>query len=330
MDERRPARDDPPSAGGAETRLQSLWTGYGEIVRRRCDDDDPHRSVVVKRVRPPTAADHPRGFGGARSHARKLRSYAVEAAVYRHDAPRCDVGCRVAQAYRVEGDDDGWSFELEDLDASGFPRRRLDREGMTAERDLAAVVGWLARFHARFLYERPSGLWPRGTYWHLATRPDEWAAMRDITLKGAAAALDARLDSATPRTLVHGDAKLANFCFAVDGTSVAAVDFQYVGGGVGTQDLVYFLGSALDERGLFAAAERWTDEYFAALRRHTAEIHPEANLDALERSWRSLIPVAWADFERFLDGWSPDHWKRSRYARDQLRRALAEVEVTPR
>ena len=47
--------------------------------------------------------------------------------------------------------------------------------------------------------------------------------------------------------LAHGDAKVANFCFTNDQHAVAAVDFQYVGGGIGTQDVIYFLGSFCSE-----------------------------------------------------------------------------------
>ena len=58
------------------------------------------------------------------------------------------------------------------------------------------------------------------------TRPDEFDALpRNSVLRKHAAALDKRLQEAKHRTLVHGDAKLANFCFAKDG-KVAAVDFQ--------------------------------------------------------------------------------------------------------
>ena len=94
--------------------IQTLWNGYGEIVRVALSDAR-QPSVVVKQVRPPRSDAHPRGFGGDRSHARKLRSYEVEAAFYQHFAARCGEGCRVPAVHAIERDASGWLFVLEDL-----------------------------------------------------------------------------------------------------------------------------------------------------------------------------------------------------------------------
>jgi hypothetical protein len=70
---------------------------------------------------------------------------------------------------------------------------------------------------------------------------------------------------------------------------VAAVDFQYVGGGCGMKDVAYLLD---DDREL--------DFYFSELRNRLSE---DVDADALETEWRELFPVARLDYERFLDGW---------------------------
>ena len=44
---------------------------------------------------------------------------------------------------------------------------------------------------------------------------------------------------------------------------------------------------------------------------------------ALEADWRALYPVAWTDFYRFLQGWSPGHWKLHRYS-ERLASAVLE------
>ena len=65
------------------------------------------------------------------------------------------------------------------------------------------------------------GLWaPIG----FSQRPQELAALRDNNLKVAAQ----QIDPSHYKTIVHGDAKLANFVFQ---KKVPGVDFQYVGGG---------------------------------------------------------------------------------------------------
>ena len=124
------------------------------------------------------------------------------------------------------------------------------RRARVSETELRACLRWLAAFHATFLGVPPESLWKVGSYWHLATRPDELEALTDTALRRAAPVLDARLNRARYRTLIHGDAKLQNFCFSTDGSAVAAVDFQYVGGGVGVKDVAYFVTS------VFAAGAR--------------------------------------------------------------------------
>ena len=43
---------------------------------------------------------------------------------------------------------------------------------------------------------------------------------------------------------------------------------------------------------------------------------------ALEAEWRSLYPVAWADFERFMLGWNPHHKKLTAYSERMTQRAI--------
>lgn len=296
-------------------RVQSLWSGYGELVRLHLDAA-PAPSVIVKWVEPPPPdrSRHPRGWSGRTSHERKLASYEHERRFYVDYASPPAAGHRTARCHAATRTETGSCLVLEDLDASGFAGRRGQDPG---DDELTHCLAWLASFHAAHLGRAPEGLWPVGTYWHLATRQDELRAMRDDELRRAAVALDAQLRSARHRTIVHGDAKVANFCFGEHG--VAAVDFQYVGGGPGIVDVAYLLGSCLDDDGCERHAQRHLDRYFELLRERLP-----AGVDAhgVCAEWRALYPAAWADYHRFLDGWAPDHWKIHRYTRRMTRLAL--------
>ncbi len=294
-------------------RIQSLWSGYGEISRVSLKD---HVPVVVKHIQLPDQIAHPRGWATDLSHRRKVHSYEVERCFYAQYAAMCDAACRVPQYIGSEGEA---LLVLEDLNESGYPRRVKSSSRL----EVRACVNWLANFHARFLGVTPEGLWQKGTYWHLDTRPDELKALSDVALKQAAPALDRSLTDGVPQTLVHGDAKIANFCFSEDGEAVAAVDFQYVGGGCGMKDLAYFMGSCLSESEC-ESQEAWIlDYYFCALR--DALVKPGIDVDGLEASWRRVFPIAWADFHRFLKGWSPAHWKLNGYSEKKCRKALAMI-----
>ncbi len=288
--------------------IQSLWSGYGEIVRYSLSGTTMP-SVVIKHVKFPSKVNHPRGWHNDHSHQRKVKSYKVEMAWYRDWADRCDDGCRVPHCLSSKTVGDEHIMILEDLDASGFPLRKgqLDLPGVQT------CLTWLANFHATFLNVKADTLWPTGSYWHLATRPDELAVMDDETLRDAAPVIDSMLSNCQFKTLIHGDAKLANFCFSTDGQSVAAVDFQYIGSGCGMKDVAYFLSSCLSDREHEQLEEALLNHYFDALNKAIAKHGCTVDFQVLESEWRSLFPIAQADFYRFLVGWMPTHWKINDY-----------------
>jgi len=289
--------------------IQTLWSGYGKVMRYGLKGA-ASASVVVKHVKLPDQAHHPRGWNTDRSHQRKVKSYQVESSWYRDWAVMCDASCRIPRCLALEYDDDEFLMVLEDLDASGYPVRK----STVSMAQMQLCLSWLANFHAAFMGQEPAGLWPIGTYWHLDTRPDEFAVLEDDVLKAAAADIDRCLNNARFKTFVHGDAKLANFCFSADATSVAAVDFQYVGGGCGMKDVAYFVGSCLYEADCARYEQQLLDYYFSVLRSALSERNKKIDLDAVEQEWRALYPVAWTDFHRFIKGWSPGHWKINSYS----------------
>lgn len=279
---------------GRITQVQRLWKGHGQILRVALHGS-PVASVIVKEIAPIIA-------GEDLALQRKQRSYAVEQAWYSHYAhdplhqgPDCRVAQCLAQGSTASGD---WLI-LEDLDAAGYPERR--RQPDAAETD--AVLQWLARFHARWLGTHAPELWPEGSYWHLATRPTEWQALPDGPLKAQAHDFDQRLKQARFQTLIHGDAKPANFCFGADpacASGVAAVDFQYVGRGPGVKDLVYFLAAVVPEDQAAHRLPALQQHYFAQL---SAALGDRSDTAAIVAEWQALFAIAWLDYYRFERGW---------------------------
>lgn len=293
--------------------LQKLWSGYGSLIRVTLN----RATVIVKIIEFPNGQHHPRGWNSEISHQRKMQSYQVEMKWYQ----RYNENIQKAYSPRYLGSGkiaEQQYLVLEDLGSSDFkPRNSIGWE------QVRLGLQWLAYFHARYFNQTPEDLWPTGTYWHLATRPEELAALTDQELKEAASIIDHRLNSAKYQTFVHGDAKLANFLFNT--TSVAAVDFQYVGGGVGVKDVAYFLSSVYSEDELHQYAQKALDFYFGELR---SALSPFTNLEVMnnvEDQWRELSPYAWCDFYRFLQGWSPGHPKMNSYSehmKDKVLHAL--------
>jgi hypothetical protein len=306
-----------------QSTIQSLWSGYGSIDRYALTGSKMS-TVVVKHVRLPEQQKHPRGWNTDHSHQRKLHSYQVETAWYEHWAEYCNDQCRVPHCLALEHHDNEILMVLEDLDSSGYPARKH----AVSENEMFLCLNWLAHFHAIFMGKTPAGLWSIGTYWHLDTRPEELSVMKEGELKQAAGILDSILNDCKYQTFVHGDAKLANFCFSKDHRQVAAVDFQYAGGGCGMKDVAYFIGSCLDEEACELREKALLDTYFCYLKQALAIHQPQINADDVESDWRPLYSVAWTDFYRFLQGWSPGHWKIHRYSERLAHEVITRLKET--
>ena len=302
--------------------IQSLWSGYGKIERWWLSGSE-YKQVITKQVIP-GVGDHPRGWNTDLSHQRKLNSYQVETNWYEFIRNRDEpLLARVPHCLGTKKVGDQLLLVLEDLDASGFAGRR----NLINAQEWQACVRWLASFHLENMNQSTEGLWESGTYWHLQTRPDELARLDDASLREAASAIDQKLKDTKYQTLVHGDAKLANFCFNQEGTEVAAVDFQYIGGGCGMKDLAYFVGSCFREEEAERIEKEVVDFYFSGMRELNQKLGAPIYVDQLEMDWRPLYRVAWADFHRFMKGWSPGHWKLSDYSERVTREVIESLLV---
>ena len=302
--------------------IQSLWSGYGKIERWRLSESE-YEQVITKQVIPEVGY-HPRGWNTDLSHQRKLKSYQVETNWYESIRNRGEpLLARTPHCLGTKKVGDQVLLVLEDLDASGFAGRR----NLINAQEWQACVHWLASFHLENMNQSTEGLWESGTYWHLQTRPDELARLDDSKLREAAPAIDQKLKGARYQTLVHGDAKLANFCFNQEDNEVAAVDFQYIGGGCGMKDLAYFVGSCFRDEDAEEIEQEVLDFYFSQFRELVENQDFQISTDEFEADWRPLYRVAWADFHRFMKGWSPGHWKLSDYSERITRQVIQSLIV---
>lgn len=301
------------------TLVQRLWGGYGSIVRYRLTGS-AMQSIILKHIALPV---QPRQTDIG--HERKVRSYEVETAWYEQYSGTCPAQCRVPRYLGSEMQGNERWLLLEDLDSSGFARRCRS----VTPSEIKACFRWLAHFHARWMHTDPVHLWPVGTYWHLATRPDELRQMKDAELRRAAPAIDRLLNDCPYQTLVHGDAKLENFCFSADGSEAAAVDFQYVGRGCGMKDLAYFVGCCYGDDECERQVTWCLDYYFAQLILALNMYHSHIDAQAMEQNWRLMFPVAWTDFHRFYQGWAGGHWDKDSYSERTARRVIAQLTISP-
>lgn len=288
--------------------IQTLWSGYGKISRYVLNGSR-NTTVVVKSISLNQSSSHPRGWNTDYAHNRKVRSYEVETNWYSKWSKLCNDNCKVPKLIGVFSEMNEQWIIMEDLNQK-FPLRKHQLQ----LQEIKTCLKWLANFHATFLNYKPTDLWKIGTYWHLKTRPDEFEKTTNQALKAKAHVIDELLNNCKYQTIVHGDAKLANFCFSENGNQVAAVDFQYVGGGCGIKDVAYFLGSCLSSEACESYEEELLDYYFSQLKLACKTKAIKVDFDSLEQEWRYMYPVAWTDFTRFLMGWMPTHQKLNNYS----------------
>lgn len=301
--------------------IQELWSGYGQIIRYGLTGSK-FASVVVKYIKTDFKSGHPRGWDTDISHNRKIESYKVEINWYKNLANKCNSICKIPKFLGFDNNHGESLIILEDLNTVGFNKRLTS----VSIENMKSCLSWLAKFHSVYLGTDSTGLWKKGTYWHLETRPDELKRLEDERLKNSASQIDRVLDSCNYKTLVHGDAKLANFCFSENLKDVAMVDFQYVGGGCGIKDVAYFIGSCLYDEDCERYEEILLYHYFNELKKSLENRGMGIHIDDLITEWRYLYSYAWADFHRFLKGWSPGHWKINSYSERMCREVLDDLE----
>jgi hypothetical protein len=92
------------------------------------------------------------------------------------------------------------------------------------------------------------------------------------------------------------------------------------------KDVAYFLGSCLTEDECEQQESALLDYYFDELEAAFKSRGKAIDFQSLEADWRALYPVAWTDFFRFLQGWSPGHWKIHRYSERLAREVLERLQ----
>lgn len=286
----------------------SVWSDCGEIIRCKLNGE----ACVIKAIEVPQQINHSRITQSEFALARKRQSYLVEFNWYQQFSGQLPLEAAAIPCLNAVQENNQQALLFADFTACGY------QQAQASSAHIDAILRWLAHFHAVNLSSTAEGLWPQGSYWHLATRPDEYARMTHSSLKVEAENIDTALKQCVYQTLIHGDAKLANFAIKPHTNCVYGYDFQYVGKGVGIIDVMYFLGSCLSDKALHTDASAYLDQYYDELALALKCYKPNISAADVIASWDELWAYAWADFYRFLAGWSPEHLKINRYMQSQF------------
>ncbi|MBK8808598.1 MAG: DUF1679 domain-containing protein [Bacteroidales bacterium] len=295
-------------------KIQDLWSGYGEIYRVELHNA-PLRYIIVKHIRLKDSNIGKISKADTISHQRKLRSYEVEINWYKNYSKLCNDNCIVADCIYFYKENNEIILLLSDLHEADYNKRI----GCFDMNQIKACLKWLAAFHGLFMDTNPKDLWKTGTYWHLQTRKEEFQKIKDEKLKQIAPKLDLLLNSCKYKTIVHGDAKTSNFLYNPYKKTVAAFDFQYVGGGCGMKDIVYLFDCTMSPQECKANETVLLKYYFEMLKDSLQKEETKAHFTEIETEWRNLYHIAWLDYYRFLKGWTSEQYAYNSYCETVLK-----------
>ncbi|MBE0357644.1 hypothetical protein PPHE_b0991 [Pseudoalteromonas phenolica O-BC30] len=293
----------------------SLWSGCGQIQSGFFDS----QPVIVKLSEIPESINHQVISQSDFAKQRKDKSYLNELNFYNN--PICKLAYENVRprCYFAKRIDVLNILILEDFESKGF--QNIDDYKFE---HVYAVIDWLAQFHAKGLNLIGSERFPIGGYWHLETRPDEYKRMGSVELKRCASYLADSLYKAKYQTLIHGDSKLANYAFD-NNYNVLGYDYQYVGSGIGLQDVMLFMTSVFNGDTCAKYESSILNLYFESLSKALSNTMSIKEYELLEREWRTLWPIVWADFYRFLNGWKPEHKKITQFMQNKFSEVLNRI-----
>jgi aminoglycoside/choline kinase family phosphotransferase len=130
--------------------------------------------------------------------------------------------------------------------------------------------------------------------------------------------------AACHRTLLHGDAKSANFMFSADCSACAAYDFQYCGEGFGVRDVAYLIASSVDEDVVEKQEQQLLQYYHQKLQEC---LQAQGKADAAQRYTYDVMTAHFElcllDYVRFMAGWG--FWGNARWAQRRARQVLGQL-----
>jgi len=236
-------------------------------------------------------------------------------------------GVLVPQLMGISEEDDGVMIVMNDLGAHGkYYTKRGNQLTMEEGR---ALLSWLAKFHAVHwrAADPPQGLWNEGSFWQLGTRQDE---LDDLEEEWVQCGLDRRrakeihelITKTRFRTVIHGDAKAANFFFfAGQGDApleIGGYDFQYCGMATPLRDVAYLLCCSIQGHLIHENEEDLLSHYYTEL---TKALRPEDAEEYTMRELQEMYNLCVVDLARFMSGsrW----WGNIDYIEDKARKWLS-------